>query len=282
MTDYEFDPELLQSLREEIFAMQEQLAAQPANLGLKPLPIDCKMTSCQHGRHCVDHLRKPDKGSKPTEPGSCRDCGNEVFTPIDPGERIYGSLDQLVSTCRDQQHELIRAHYWTVPIDRRAYNQALRMGRDELIRKIDERVTAALSRNDAWSGRAASYAGDIVAYAQHASATCCRNCAAYWHGIPRDRNEKPTAGQVRHAVWAATTWLDVRLPDLPRDPQTIARISRASLPTPQEVNAMDGTVMNLLVAGADPAGLLVPEETHLFFGRARSRLVVSRALDLGA
>lgn len=282
MTEYEFDPELLRSLQAEILSMQLELTSQPAKPGLKPLPIQCMMTSCQHGRHCVDHLRRPHSGSSPTSPGSCRDCGSEVFIPIAPDERVYGSLDQLLATCRNQQAELIRAHYWTVPIDRRAYNQALRMGRDELVRRVDQRVTTALTHNDAWSGRAAPYAGDIVAYAQHATATCCRNCAAYWHGLPRDCHQEPTSNQVRHAIWAATTWLDVRLPGLPRDPQKVAPIRRTLILTPREVNAIDESVINRLVNGADPAGLLVPEETHLSLGRARSRLVVSRDLDLGA
>lgn len=189
-----FDPELISELRSKIYSTKEALDARPAELGLVPLKIKCLMASCGHGRHCLDHLRRPSNPDVPVSPGSCRDCAAPVV--IMPETHQYGDPDELISTCLNQQHELIRAHYWRVPIDLWAYNQALRLGRAELGRRIKQQVEYAMTSTDVWAGRAAPYSKSIIGYAQHATATCCRSCAAYWHGLPRDgtgRRDPPAA-----------------------------------------------------------------------------------------
>ena len=45
---------------------------------------------------------------------------------------------------------------------------------------------------DAYDGRQTKLEGNVLFYAQHATATCCRRCAWYWYGIPRDRELTPT------------------------------------------------------------------------------------------
>lgn len=280
MSDHLFDPDLIEQLRQKIQSKHEELAAGPAPPGLVPLKIACTMTSCSHGRHCLDHLRRPHKDSRPVTPGSCRDCGAPVVTMPGTGELRYGDPAQLMSTLENQQHELIRAHYWHVPIDQWAYNQALRLGRTELLHRIERQVVTAMTSTDAWAGRAAPYTKNIVAYAQHATATCCRSCAAYWHGLPRDRTIAPSTEQLDHAVWAAQTWLNIRLPDLPDAGHDVPGISRASLPGADEISAIDDAVMDKLTAGTDPAGLVIPEETHLDITAARGSLVVARMIDI--
>lgn len=281
MSAYSFDPYLIEQLREMIASKQEELASGPAPPGMVPLKIVCTMASCNHGRHCLDHLRQPHKNSEQVVPGSCRDCGSPVAAMPGPGELRYGDPEQLVSTLENQQHELIRAHYWHVPIDQWAYNQALRFGRTELLQRVEERVITAMTSTHVWADRAAPYRRDIVAYAQHATATCCRKCAAYWHGFARDRSVAATTEQINHAVWAAQAWVNIRLPDLPEAGRDIPGIRRASLPDPDQVSTIDDAVMNELTSGADPAGLVVPEVTHLDISAARSSLVVARTIGLG-
>ncbi|TDX04024.1 DUF4186 family protein [Kribbella sp. VKM Ac-2566] len=280
MSRHDFAPDLLKRLREQIEAKQTELAKAPADAGLVPLKIACTMTSCRNGRHCLDFMRRPHKDSAAVAPGSCRDCGAPVITMPDSGDQQYGSPEQLLQTCMDQQHELIRAHYWNVPIDRWAYNQALRLGRIELQRRIEQRVIDALTSTDIWAGRAAAYSKNIVAYAQHATATCCRSCAAYWHGLPRDRSIQPSAAQLEHAVWAAQAWLAIRLPDLPTHGQSIGAIPRTSLLSSAEASAIDDVVMERLADGVDPAGLVVPDDSHLEVTAIRSGLVIARTIDI--
>lgn len=47
---------------------------------------------------------------------------------------------------------------------------------------IARRVAPAEPRND---GKQTPYRGHPVFVAQHATATCCRNCLERWHGIPK-------------------------------------------------------------------------------------------------
>ncbi len=49
---------------------------------------------------------------------------------------------------------------------------------------VRERLAPEAPRND---GRQTPMRGHPVFVAQHATATCCRNCLAKWHGIPAGR-----------------------------------------------------------------------------------------------
>lgn len=49
---------------------------------------------------------------------------------------------------------------------------------------VEQRLASAEPRND---GRQTPYRGHPVFVAQHATATCCRNCLARWHSIPAGR-----------------------------------------------------------------------------------------------
>lgn len=280
MTDYPFDPEFIERLREQIQIKQEELSAGPAGPGMVPLKIACTMTSCSHGRHCLDHLRQPRKDQDPTAPGSCRDCGVPVVDLPSFVDLNYGDPELLIATSVNQQHELIRAHYWHVPIDQWANNQALRLGRKELHRRVEQQVLKAMTSTDIWAGRAAPYSRNIIAYAQHATGTCCRSCAAYWHGLPRDRDVAPTDEQLKHVVWAARSWVDIRLHDLPDLGQTVDGIARSTLPGDLEISELDDSLMSQLSDGADPAGLVAPEATQLQITPARGALVIARSISL--
>lgn len=51
-----------------------------------------------------------------------------------------------------------------------------------------QRLAPAQPRND---GRQTPYRGHPVFTAQHATATCCRNCLQRWHQIPKGRDLTP-------------------------------------------------------------------------------------------
>lgn len=282
MNNGHFDDETLERLRNRIDTLHAEQPMGPAPLGLIPLRLSCWMTSCQHGRHCLDYLRQPRKGFARVEPGHCRDCGERIvdfnYEPCGTGQ---DGSEHIAHQVLDQQSELIRAHYWHVPIDQWAYNSARRLGMAELRRRLERRVVAAVADPNVFNGRSAPYAKDILAYAQHASATCCRRCAAYWHGLPSDPSDRPSEGQIKHAVAVAHTWLDVRLPELSLDPETsVSPIRTASLPTRDQINALDDDLLSSFGTGADPAGLVMPVQSHVHVADARSSLLLVRELDL--
>jgi hypothetical protein len=86
------------------------------------------------------------------------------------------------------------------------------------------------------------------------TATCCRSCAAYWHGLPRDRSIPPTREQLEHVVWVATAWLDVRLPHPPEVGQPVGGISVSDLPTIAELSSLDDSVINPTIVRSRPHG----------------------------
>jgi len=256
------DPDLIADLKRKIALKQEELAASPAAPGLVPLIIACRMSSCRYGKHCLDFFRRPRAADGPIEPGTCRDCGAHIADLPGRGGRRYGDPDAVLDTCVAQQSELIRAHYWHVPIDLWAYKRAQRLGRRELYRRAEERVNDALTRTDAWSGRQTPYRGDVISYAQHAVAACCRQCAAYWHGLHKDA--APSRAQVRHVVESVWAYLDCRLVDLPDERRaSVGVIKNTMLPAPHQVADLDARVRRTLDVDADPTGLVVASQSNL-------------------
>jgi hypothetical protein len=54
--------------------------------------------------------------------------------------------------------------------------------------------------------------GNIIAYAQHATSTCCRKCVAYWHGIPLD--DEVSDDDLTYLADVIMAYVRCRVPDL--------------------------------------------------------------------
>lgn len=258
--------DLIEELRREIESMQQALEESPAAPGLIPLQIKCVMASCANGHHSLNYL-KSNKHAGPVAPGTCRDCGEYVIE-LPHRDLDLGDPSVIIDIATKQQSELMRAHYWRVPFDKRAYNQALRLGRLALEEKTAKKVEENLQ--DLVFGRLkAPYSGNIVAYAQHATATCCRECAAYWHGFPQDGALSDQ--QIKFAVHLAVSYLAARLPDLPDMPPDgpVPAVRSVDLIGDDEARAVEIAVRSAVERGADPAGLLMPQDTQLSVSASR-------------
>ena len=55
------------------------------------------------------------------------------------------------------------------------------------------------------------FSGNIIYYAQHGTATCCRKCAEEWHGI--DRNRPLTGDEVKYMVDLIMLYIKKRAPE---------------------------------------------------------------------
>lgn len=99
------------------------------------------------------------------------------------------------------------------PVERRYLQEK---GRAVVLRHaadfIAGRLAPAQPRND---GRQTPWRGHPVFVAQHATATCCRQCLLKWHGIPVGR--PLSAAEQAHAVAAIARWLDECGGDAPAD-----------------------------------------------------------------
>lgn len=174
---------------------------------LEPLDIKCTSTDCENGLHC---WRVTKRMAKKHQEGRCIDCGVEL---VDWARVHRQDLEDVAHTFSSLKKELIRHHFWHIPFDEHAVNAARRLGRQALGQvvehKIRQRVGPAHPYRD---GGQTPLSKDPVAYAQHATASCCRKCIHEWHGIPEGRDL--TDGEVRYLAALAEKYLDERLPDL--------------------------------------------------------------------
>jgi hypothetical protein len=70
-------------------------------------------------------------------------------------------------------------------------------------RFVVERLAGAQPHND---GRQTPMRGHPIFIAQHATATCCRNCLAKWHRIPQGRALTPE--EIDYIITVQLRWLE--------------------------------------------------------------------------
>jgi hypothetical protein len=175
---------------------------------LKPLRFTCSTTDCPNGLHAFGGSRER-PGSKPT--GTCRKCGVNLIG----WERVQRrDLKDFANTLAELKKEFIRHQYWCcVDIDPWAINKARRKG----LLGTQEAAKYRLQKyvcieNFYMDGRQTPKQGDIVYYAQHATATCCRKCIAQWHGIAPDR--PVTAPEFQYLMDLVMRYIAEKMPDL--------------------------------------------------------------------
>lgn len=188
---------------------------------LEALPIKCTTTDCEKGLHC---WRVTKRMAKKHPRGHCIECGERLID----WDRLHGRdpLD-VRYTFSQLRREYIRHHFWHVQIDQRAINAAHRIGRrampDAVERKLRSRIGPAHPFRD---GGQTPLDRDPVAYAQHATASCCRKCIVEWHGIEEGR--ELCATEIRYLRDLALAYLDERMPELPDDPHRVPPIRTRS------------------------------------------------------
>lgn len=173
----------------------------------KPLGIKCTSTDCENGLHC---FRQSQKMRQANIKGVCRECGANLVD----WERVQRhDLSDVDYTFEALRYELIRHHFWHVPLDARAVNHAKRKGRrgirEAAVRRIQKSVA---SPRHPRQGRQTPFSGNALYYAQHAVAACCRACIEEWYDIPRDR--ALTEEEVQYLAELVVLYVFLRLPDL--------------------------------------------------------------------
>jgi len=183
----------------------------------KPLKISCTSADCDNGLHCFKKSREMAE----TDYGKCRSCGADLVD----WERVHqGNLGDVGYVFEALKKELVRHHFWHKPIDQKAINHALRKGSRDLCQATYNRLAKTIAPlPNAWDGRQTSWEGNIIHYAQHATACCCRKCLEYWHGIPKD--VELTSDQVSYFTKLIMLYINERMPALPEDGEKVPPIS---------------------------------------------------------
>ncbi|RYM04780.1 DUF4186 family protein [Sporolactobacillus sp. THM7-7] len=175
--------------------------------GCPPIRVKCTDADCAHDLHCFLENKKMIREGKKD---GCRYCG---VRPVDWARVHQRNFDDVAYTIRSLNQEFIRYHFWHVAIDQRAINHARRKGRVGIREAAEHRLRKSVgSEHPFRDGRQTPFEGNIIYYAQHATATCCRNCIYEWHNVPKGRTL--TEEEIRYFTNLVKVYINCRLPDL--------------------------------------------------------------------
>ena len=181
-----------------------------------PLDIKCTSADCENDLHCFKQLKRMTAEQR----GRCRYCGADL---VDWGRLHVRDLTDVDYTFLALKHEMIRHHFFHKTIDERAKRHAHRKGRKALKMDVRRRLQKCLAPEcPARDGRQTPHAGNAIYYGQHATATCCRTCLEYWHGIPKGR--MLTDAECRYCAELIDRFLDEWLPNLAESPQNVPNL----------------------------------------------------------
>ena len=190
---------------------------------LPPLPkMACKETDCAKNLHCFLQNKQD---SKPVSGGKCRECGAELVTWSRVHER---KLQDAAYTFSMLRLEWIRHRFFHQPLTLRERNYAKRKGRVGMRAAAEKRIRDSVaSEKPFMDGAQTPWTGNILYYAQHAMACCCRTCIAEWHGIPggRELNED----EIRYLTDLLCLYVDQRMPELTETGENVPSIRKKKL-----------------------------------------------------
>jgi hypothetical protein len=164
---------------------------------------------CEHDLHCFRRQRPIRKSYRN---GHCFACGVDL---IDWHRIDEKNLKDVEYTMHAIQYEMVRHIYWHKSIDEHALTLANKKGLQQLRIDAEKRIAKYISppsKEIFRDGMQTPYKGNIIYYAQYATATCCRKCAEEWHGI--DRNRPLTQEEIEYMVDLVMLYVKKRVPDL--------------------------------------------------------------------
>jgi len=150
--------------------------------------------------------------------GRCRACGAQL---VDWARVHKRDLKDVKYTFEALRLELIRHHFWHIPLTQKAVNYARRKGRVLLRAATENQIRQLVGgenhpREGIQTPRETSPHANAIHFAQHATASCCRRCLAEWHGIPEGR--ALSQDEIAYLTALANMYLEERLPDLGDEP----------------------------------------------------------------
>lgn len=152
---------------------------------IKILNIKCSSTKCNDDLHCFTrYLKKAEKKFK--KRGVCYNCGQDSID----WDRIHKNDLKDVNYLFDSlRKELLREIFASIKVDPKAVEKANKLDNTKLRSEARKLLNQRIRKYNAFfDGRQTPFGGDnIINYAQHATATCCRKCLEVWYGIPKER-----------------------------------------------------------------------------------------------
>jgi hypothetical protein len=227
-----------------------------------PLKVTCTSADCKSNLHC---FRATTEMKERNRTGCCRECGANLVD----WKRVHRKDDSDVAhTFAALKNEFIRHHFWHKAIDQRALNHARRKGKKLLRLDVHKQIRQAIGAASPFrDGYQTSYEGNIIYYAQHATASCCRKCAECWHGIPLGR--PLTDEEIDYLAKLAWMYIEERLPQLNEDREKVPPIRTKKQPRPKkragkraEARSRDSADRRAETTRTSPPSREHPSETH--------------------
>ena len=189
----------------------------------KKLPISCDAVDCGNGLHCFNATKEMKTRNRPD--GSCWQCGTNLVD----WTRVHNrDVSDAKYTMESLKHECVRHHFWHKDINQRAVNHALRKGERDLITCVRTHLQHSIgSAKPFRDGSQTTMRDDVptaMPYGQHATATCCRSCLEFWHGIPKNR--ELTEDELNYCSDMVFLYIKDRIPGLTQDGQYVAPIRK--------------------------------------------------------
>lgn len=174
--------------------------------------ITCTSSKCELDLHCfrTNMRKKVNRENKTLRNGDCVYCGEKLVDWKRIDEKNLKDSEYLVSSLK---LELIRKLFWERPFDDNAINKASDKTIAELkeeIEKILRRTLTEPSEKQFRDGTQTKQEGNVIFYAQHATATCCRKCLEEWYDI--NKNKKLDEKNLEYLVEIVMIYLKKRLP----------------------------------------------------------------------
>jgi hypothetical protein len=186
----------------------------------KPLPKvkECLKTDCKNDLHCFrqKERRRPHQVLKGQ---GCYECGAELVD----WDIVYArNIANAKETFDFMKKEWIRDRYWNKRIIGLTLDSARKIGKKGMIEAIEKRLKSSVGGEQPFSdGGQTPFEGNILYYAQHATACCCRKCIEYWHGIPAKK--ELTKNEITYMRELMLLYINERLPNLNEEAIKIPR-----------------------------------------------------------
>lgn len=126
--------------------------------------------------------------------------------------------EYLMASLRSEQ---VREDYWTTRIDDEAVSRVAQIRFPALPEFVQRRLKTSVGRvaktdepnaRPYRDGMQTPRMGNVIYYAQHATASCCRRCIRMWHGVPYGRDL--TTDELSYLVDLVMFFLRERWPEI--------------------------------------------------------------------
>ncbi|HTH55707.1 MAG TPA: DUF4186 family protein [Cyclobacteriaceae bacterium] len=187
----------------------------------KPLPKvkECLRTDCKNDLHCFRQTgnRRP---HQILQGQGCHECGAELVDWSVPYAR---DIKNAKGTFDFMKKEWIRDKYWNKSIVGKTLDSARRIGKKGMAQAVQKRLKTSVGPAEPYKdGGQTPFEGNILFYAQHATACCCRKCIEYWHNIPAKK--ELTENEIGYMRELMLLYINEKLPDLNEEAMNIPRI----------------------------------------------------------